>query len=163
MIDNPDISTIIKCLDLDMLNKARYFRKDDLIFTRVGNTDEHPLYVALADDPNEGDIFIFDDVSSVAVGDLTELITYIVPPAKVFNLDQIEVSGDNIAKYTVYINGDKNKIKRTWHGSSLNDTIKYNSFMLSAGDEIKVDVIHYNDLDMSGDFNATIEGKLKDA
>lgn len=161
-MSNPDISTI-RCLDLDALRKAEHFRRDNKIYVRVGNSDADPLYITYADDPNESDLTSYDEALSVGINSLTEIISYIVPPSKILNLDLIEVSGDNVAKYIVTINGSTNKIKRTYYGNSLNATFNYNSFNVNAGEEVKVEVIHYNDLNESGDFNATIEGKIKDA
>ncbi len=163
MIDNPDISSILKCLDLDMLNKATKYRVGDKIITRVGNSDSgEPLYVALVDDLSEQDTFIFEAITAVPNNDLTQIIEYIIPPNKIFNLDNIALSGSNIAKYTVKINDNINKIMRTYYGGSLSENIRYNSYKLIAGDKIEVEVIHYNDLLHSGDFEATIEGKIKD-
>lgn len=163
MIDNPDISSILKCLDLDMLNKASKYRVADKIIVRVGNSDSgEPILVALTDDPNEIDAFIFDTAQAVGINDLTQIIEYTVPPSKVFNLDNIAISGSNIAKYTVKINNNINKVMRTYYGGSLSENIRYNSYRLIAGDKIEVEVIHHNDLLMSGDFEATIEGKIKD-
>lgn len=163
MIDNPDISSIIKCLDLDMLNKAKHYRTGDKIIVRVGNSDSgEPLVVAISDDPREQDIFIYDEALAVPVNDSTQIISYTVPPAKVFNLDNIFIGGDNVAKYTVKINGAKNRVARTYYGSSLFENIRYNSYRLNAGDTITVEVIHYQDLLHNGDFETTIEGKIKD-
>ena len=158
----PDISTIYN-LDLDMLRKAEHYRQNNLIYVRVGNSDGVPLYVALADDPNEVDTFAHDEALSVAKNILTEIISYVVPPAKVLNLDNILVGGSNIAKFIVTFNGANNKIVRTYYGSALSENISYNSFRLAAGTIIKIEVIHQNDLGHNGDFEATIEGKLKDA
>ena len=162
-IDNPDISSIIKCLDIGMLQKAHHYRVEDKIIVRVGNSDSgEPLLVTFNDDPNEQDIFIFDETLAVGVDSLTKIIEYTVPPSKIFNLDNIALSGSNIAKYTVKINDATNKVMRTYYGSSLSENIRYNSYKLIAGDKIEVEVIHHNDLLMSGDFEATIEGKIKD-
>jgi hypothetical protein len=162
-IDNPDISTILKCLDIGMLTKAHHYRVGDKIIVRVGNSDSgEPLDVAIVDDPRAEDISVYDTALSVVPADLVELINYVVPPLKTLCLDRIDVSGDNIAKYTVTIGGNVSKIKRAGYGSSFNETFHYSKCEIPAGTSVKVEVIHYNDLLMSGDFNATIEGKLKD-
>ena len=49
-MDNPDISSILKCLDLDMLNKAKHYKLDDKIIVRVGNDDTTPLNVTVVND-----------------------------------------------------------------------------------------------------------------
>lgn len=158
----PDISTV-RDLDLDILRKAEHFRLNNKVYVRVGNSDEVPLYVALTGDPNEEDLQVFDEALSVTNGDEITVVEYIVPPAKVLSLDNILVSGSNVAKYTVLIDNLVNKIKYTYYGASLNENFDYNSYKLTAGTNIKVKVVHNNDLNHSGDFFATIEGKLKDA
>lgn len=158
----PDISTV-RDLDLDILRKAEHFRIGQKVFVRVGNDDDNPLYVAIADDPNEVDVQAYDEALSVPKNILTEILSYTVPPASVFNLDNILVSGSNVATYIVTINDVVNKVKRTYYGASLNENFSYNSYKIVAGVTIKIEVIHQNDLNHSGDFNATIEGKIKNA
>lgn len=160
-MSNPDISTV-KNLDLDFLRKAEHYRVGDKVIVRVGNSDSgEPLLVAITDDPLEQDIFIHDEALAVGVNSNTQVIFYTVPPNKVFNLDNIFIGGSNVAKYVIKINGNKNRVARTYYGSSLFENIGYNSYKLVAGDTIEVEVIHYNDLLEAGDFEATIEGKIK--
>lgn len=133
---------------------------DEKIARRVGNEAADPLYVINVDAPvaEELDFYIVDNVEEVLKEIVTEIVRYSVPPAKFFNLDQIIVSGDNIAKYIVKIAGSTNKTKRTYYGGSLNESFRYNSYRVNAGEVITVDVIHYSD--MVADFEATIEGRV---
>jgi len=158
MADTYDRSTRLQIANEDL--EQAVFKKtlDNKIAKRVGNEATDPLYVTVIDGPVEGDIFIEDSADPVVKEVLTEVVRYTVPPAKLFNLDQITVSGDNIAKYTVTIAGILNKTKRTYYGSSLNEEFKYNSYKVNAGETISVEVIHYND--MQGSFEGTIEGRV---
>jgi len=146
-------------INFEDLEHASYKKtRTDKVARRVSNEPDEPLYVALIDAPDEEDFFIQDELSGILKEQLTEIVRYTVPPGKIFNLDQITVSGDNIAEYTVTIDSVKNKTKRTYYGASLNEEFKYNSYKVTAAQIIKVEVIHYSEF--NGAFEATIEGRL---
>lgn len=56
---------------------------------------------------------VFGSISSVSNGILTTILTYTVPVGKTDYLSLIEVSGDNMAQFEIYINGILNARKRT--------------------------------------------------
>lgn len=89
---------------------------------------------------------IFNERLSIASGSTINLVTYTVPAGKIATLGMIFVSGENIAKYEVFINGIKIDCARTYFGGSLNTTLNYTSnnseFTLSASDNLVVTVMH---------------------
>jgi hypothetical protein len=85
---------------------------------------------------------MFDTVTAVPSGVDQNLFAYVVPLGKYFTLDFIEVGGDNIAKYEVFINATLNATKRTYFGASLCDIINYKGFILNEGDSLRVQVSH---------------------
>jgi hypothetical protein len=102
---------------------------------------------------------LFGSITSVASGVLTTILSYTVPIGKTDYLGQIEVSGDNIAEFDIYINSVLNARQRTYFGGELNTVFEYNmdsqlGFILNAGDIIQVKVIH-NRLSL-GSFEARI-------
>ena len=88
----------------------------------------------------------FDEINAVASGSEEEVVSFTAPVGKITNLNKIDYSGDNIAKFTVKINGVVEDIQRTYFGNSLNGTFDFgNGFKgldLIPGDEVKLYVIH---------------------
>lgn len=97
----------------------------------------------------------FNEISSVASGINTPILTYTVPLGKTDLLEQIEVSGTNIAAYEVYLNSTIFARKRTYFGSSLNELFTFSGYKLLAGDTVVVKVLH-NRPDV-GDFESRIQ------
>jgi len=129
----------------------------------IENTESEPVPVYITDGTSEGqanDISLFDEVLSVEKEMETLVVQYLIPPNKMFELDRITCGGDNIAKYRIEINSNTNKVARTYEGSYLFTELNYSRFNVLAGQIIKVFAEHYND-DSSGNFEATIEGVLK--
>jgi hypothetical protein len=144
----------------EQLEQAKFKKTAlDKIAVRVGNEEDSPLYVTFTDGTGEADAYIFDETADVDADVLTKILTYTVPPVTEFNISSIICSGDNTAKYTVKINDNSNKVKRSYYGATLNVEFNYNSFKLDAGDKVEVFVVHH--AVMAGDFEATIEGKVK--
>lgn len=99
----------------------------------------------------------FGEALAVASGALTVLLTYTMPPTKSGYLERINVSGENIAKYDVYLNGSKIDTRRTYFGASLNEFFDFLSssgdgLPLISGDIVSVKVLHNRPL--TGDFEA---------
>lgn len=89
----------------------------------------------------------YSAVTSVPSSILTTILSYTVPVATTDYINLIEVSGDNIAQFEVYINGIINARQRTYFGGNLNLTFNYSldsetGYILNAGDNIQVKVIH---------------------
>lgn len=101
----------------------------------------------------------FSEVTSVASSVLTTIQTYIVPLAATNHLQKVDISGTNIAAYTVVINGiTQNKVYT--HFNNLNSVIDFmgngqNGYPLTAGDIVQIKVIHNRP--MLGDFNCRLQ------
>jgi hypothetical protein len=97
-------------------------------------------------------------VSSVASSTNTNLITYTVPSAKTLYLNVVEVSGTNIAKFTVKIDDTIEGLRRTFYGN-LNEDFNFHGLKLTAGQVLKVEVFHQNSV--AGDFDVRLTGDLQ--
>lgn len=103
---------------------------------------------------------VFNEILAVPSGALTTILTYTVPPAITSIMQHIDVSGDNIAKYTVLRNSVVMDVKRTMFGENLNEVFNFggsseDGIALAAGEVIEVEVIHNRPL--AGDFNARLQ------
>lgn len=101
----------------------------------------------------------YNEVSAVPSGVLTSIGTYTAPAGKTSYLQKIDLSGTNIAEYTLLINATKQAKKRTYFGASLDEVFDFsgsnNGFPLAVGDVILVQVIHNRP--MAGDFESRIQ------
>ena len=89
----------------------------------------------------------YNEISSVASGITTTVVTYTVPVGKQNVLERISVSGENIALYIVLINGVTIDTQRTYFGGNLNVQFEFMSSInagtvLNAGDIVSVTVLH---------------------
>lgn len=96
----------------------------------------------------------YNEVSSVANSVLTTIISYTATGTQ--QLTQIDVSGTNIATYSLTINSTVKDKRRTYFGSGLNAVFDYASGLtLTTGDIVTVNVIH--ERPSPGDFNARLQ------
>jgi hypothetical protein len=90
---------------------------------------------------------IFNEISPISSNSPTSLVSYTVPLSKTAILDKIVVSGENIAKFEVYINSNKVDVTRTYFGSELNGLFDYSSnnsgYTLQQLDLVEVVVTHF--------------------
>ena len=105
----------------------------------------------------------FAAVSSVAAGSETLIGGYTVPAGKTFALERVHFSGDNIAKYSVYVDAIKVATARTMFGGDLTGEINLSASLslgqpVASGAVITVKVIHNRPL--AGNFEAVIIGGL---
>lgn len=102
---------------------------------------------------------IFDEVTAVASGSETLIATFTVPLAKSGKIEKISASGENIAKYTVKLNGTPIDVRRTYWTGGFNVTFDYVSggdgYKLSPGDVVAVYVKHESP--DPGDFDARLQ------
>lgn len=98
--------------------------------------------VSSSDTP--GLVLKYNEISSVPSGVETTMITVMSPPSG-HRIEKIEVSGDNIALYRVYINGTPILAKRTWW-TSFNETFNFENFpnglVLTTGQVLTVTCLH---------------------
>lgn len=90
----------------------------------------------------------YGEASSVIAGATTQITSYTVPAHKVAIIQKIEVSGENIAKYQVLVNGAAIGTMRTYFGGALNTTADFltgqdNGLIVLAGDVVSVSVLHH--------------------
>lgn len=97
----------------------------------------------------------YNEISSVPSVTPTLLLTYTVPPLTTTELQILEVSGTNIATYTVQVNAVTTDKKRTYFGGNLNENFNFDrTITLVAGDVLTVTVEHGRTF--LGDFNARL-------
>ena len=96
---------------------------------------------------------IYAEITSVANGSLTTVLTYISATKRL--IKQVQVSGSNIATYTLLVNGDIVMKSRTYFGGELNSVMNCDSgIKLAPTDIVTIKVIH--ERPFVGDFNATL-------
>ena len=89
----------------------------------------------------------FNSINAVMANMATTLVTYTVPTGKTSIVQRAAVSGENIAKYTLLINGNPQATLRTYFGGELNGYFEFttgqdNGLVVTAGDVISIEVIH---------------------
>jgi hypothetical protein len=102
---------------------------------------------------------IFGEITSVPNGSQTQITFYTVPVSKTGVLERISVSGDNLARFDVYLNGTLFDTKRSWYGD-FNAGFEFmtgtsDGFTLNAGDTISIKVTHNSPF--LGSFTARIQ------
>lgn len=141
--------------DAGLDNEGRRLTK---VAVQVENSDSEPIPVTWLDLPGDP-VRLFDEVTTVAKNNLTTIISYTVPVASELTLAMIEVGGDNIAEYSVIIDGNKEDVKRSYFGGELDKTFYFQNTKIQAGKVIEVKVEHYRP-DV-GAFEAKIIGAVK--
>lgn len=116
------------------------------------NTSAIPVTITGAPGTSIND---FNEVTSVASGVLTTINTYTVPGGTTSFLKRIAVSGTNIARYEVLIDGNLVDRAYTNFGTQLNAYFDLDDTELTAGQVVLVRVLH--DRPDVGDFNCRIQ------
>jgi len=101
---------------------------------------------------------VFNEILAVASGAISNLVNYTVPVGKTMVLERIYVSGDNIAKYYVYLNGVKFDSGRTEFTQLNMDFVYFSTqqgYTLVAGDVLLVTVNNFRPT--SADFSGRIQ------
>ena len=136
------------------------------LHSKISNTaaEAVPVFVTNASPITKADVNQFQDITAVTSGSETLITSYTVPVAKTLYLARVESSGTNIATFNLYINGSLSARRRTYFGSSLNETFEFftkdgSGLILNAGDVLSIKVIHFRP--STGDFEARIQGVLE--
>ena len=103
---------------------------------------------------------IYDEANSVAGLATATIINYTVPAGKELKTRTIDVSGDNVAKYFLEVDGNTEDTKRTYY-TYFNETFELHGQVYGPGVNIKI--IVENRRNSTADFNAKILGVLQDA
>lgn len=92
------------------------------------------------------DVNQFNQIASVPQGAETLIDSLTVPAGFSLNLIRIDVSGENIGTYNVYLNGVIFARKRTWFSGTFSETFNFaennNGYKLVAGDKIEIKILH---------------------
>lgn len=130
----------------------------DITKTRVGVDIEQsiPLPVYLTQSTGSTRVVQYSEVS-VATGIETTILSYTVPLSKTLNINSINLSGENIGEYIIYLNGTNVLKTRTMFGSDLSKDISF-KITLNASEFIDIKVI--NPRTSIGDYCASIIGEL---
>ena len=104
---------------------------------------------------------VYNEANAVVSGATTVLVQYTVPGFITNSvLQRISVSGENIAEFTVFVNGTQIDTRRTFLGSSLSEYFEFitgtnNGFTLMPSDALVVKVLHNRPY--VGDFEGRIQ------
>lgn len=132
----------------------------------LGINPDGSINVIIQNSIATGDVIsIFNEVSAVASGIQTNVLTYVVPALKTLALTAIEVGGSNIAEYEVWIAGVLRARKRTWFSGPLNEIFPFGTssttgLEVATGVTVQVKVLHNRP--MNGNFEARLIGELID-
>jgi hypothetical protein len=103
-----------------------------------------------------GLLLFHNDITSVASGVETTIIAVTVPSGG-YRLEKIDVSGENVARYRVYVSGTEIYSKRSWW-CNFNVDFNFenfdNGYLLTSGQVLTVTCYHTSPF--LGDFEATV-------
>lgn len=127
------------------------------------NTDGS-INAVLTEAPNETPINEFSETPAVANGSEATVLTYTVPVGVEAFLTRIDVGGENIARFEVYVDLELIARKRTWFGHGLSDTFDFSlsarrGLPVQSGKVITVKVLH--ERPFAATFEARLQGLLK--
>lgn len=116
----------------------------------IDSSNPLPVVVTSGTPSSTSIINTYNQVLSVPSGSPVDIITYIVPSLGNVFIQRVSVSGENIARFDVLINGSPLDTRRTYFGGNLNE---YFDFIggsalgqkLTSGDIIVVRVEHNRD------------------
>jgi hypothetical protein len=124
--------------------------------TMVVNTDGSINVNIVSSSDTPGLIINYNEITSVAAGVETTIVTITAPPSG-YRLQKIEVSGDNIGQYKVYMGSNVILTKRTWW-TAFNATFNFEDFnnglLLTSGQTVSITITHMSP--NLGTFDATI-------
>lgn len=101
---------------------------------------------------------VYNESNSIASGATVAINTYTVPVGKTSTLQIIEVGGQNIAIYDIYVNSSKIARKRTYFGGSLSSNINFyegSGLVLNTGDVLQIQVTNFRPT--TADFESRIQ------
>lgn len=102
----------------------------------------------------------YNEVLSVPSFTNVNVVSYTVPVGKTATLQRAFVSGENIARYDVFVNSVTIGTKRTYFGGPLNNDFEFSGpggggVALATGDVVTIKAIHHRPV--PGSFEGTIE------
>lgn len=103
----------------------------------------------------------YNEASAVPSGVETTIVTYIVPLILTSAiLQRVSVSGENVGRYQVFVNGVVVDTRRTYYGGEFNTYFEFSigagdGYTLAPGDTVAVKILH--DRVFAGNFQARIQ------
>ena len=107
---------------------------------------------------NENVFNTYSEALAVSAGSEVTILTYVVPVGMTLFISRVSVSGDNIAEYTITVDGSTVDKLRTYFGN-FNDNAEFGGLKLEEGSEVKVNVNNFRSC--AGNFNARVNGVQK--
>ena len=103
---------------------------------------------------------IYNEVLNVASGVETQITSYTVPVGKTSVLHRVVTSGENVARFNLYLNGSPIDVQRTYFGGNFNAQFEFTTgtnsgIILNASDVVSVKVLHTRPF--VGSFEARIQ------
>lgn len=159
VIQGTDSSDVIQNIEAVLNSDSTTYSLS--VFDPVAEATLQQILAALGGSSG-AEIFEYGTATSVASNATVTVVSYTVPGASTFSLGHISASGDNIAIYTVLINGSPVAVKRSWF-TDYNIEFYFESTSnggpsVSAGDTVELQVTNFRPT--TGDFNGTIFGQL---
>lgn len=103
-------------------------------------------------------ISLYNEVSSIAMGASSNILTYTVPINQIFTLKRINISSDSISTIELDLNGTTNSKGRITY-TQFNLSMIYDSYQVISGTVITL-IATNNSLQGVASFNATLQGVL---
>jgi hypothetical protein len=110
--------------------------------------------------PNTQVVSVYNEIVAVPAGTTIQIVSYTVPPGDTAVFQRAAVSGENIARYDLYINGVIQDTVRTMFGGDLTQVFDFTSgndsgYPLAANETISIKVLHNRPY--TGNFNARLQ------
>lgn len=111
-------------------------------------------------DSTENILNIYDEQTGVVSGLETLVVTFTGTPGRLYQLQRVQFTGEQIALYKVYVNGTAIASSRTHHGSGLSGTLEFvgagqEGLPINATDIVELKVLHNRP--SIGDFEGRIQ------
>lgn len=124
-------------------------------------SDNDPIAVTIGSTAPKFTANTFAEITSLASGTETTIVTYTAPVGKDTYLLASEASGTNIAQYTIYVNASAISKSYTYFGGNLKTEFDFRTtefdfpgLKVSPGDVLTIKVLHGRP--SLGDFNARL-------
>ena len=123
--------------------------------SEVSNDASNPIPVEIVDGTIGANFDLYDEVLAVAGSSTATILTYMVPLGQTLTMRAAEVSGENVAEYTVKVDGVVKAKKRSYWGD-FDRTFNLQGVSATAGQTVTIEVNNFRN--STGDFNATLLG-----
>lgn len=117
----------------------------------VGNSSDNPIPVDIIG-CNVND---YGTLTALASSTKTTIVSHTVPSGMTLKIKQVQVSGSNVATYTIEVDSTEEAKKRTYF-TEYNAEFDFHGFEIGEGSVVDVKVIHSRP--STGDFEARILG-----